>query len=419
MNRLVFGSLAALAALGAAAAPEISNIAISQNRTRKLVVTYTLSADAIVAMEVLTNGVSIGDAPLSAGLSGDAFKAVKAGSRTIAWDVLKAWPDVVASDFKVRLTPIALAAAPAWMDIDLVAGETRFYERESQLVGGSYSNEAYKTSHLLLKRVPAAGRPWHMGGNAAIGGTQGGRWKNPHVVTLSEDFYIGVFELTQGQARHWPNHPNYAAGGDSLPAGRISYVDARGANTVANWPDDGHFVAEGSLMKFLRDRSGHEVDLPTDAQWEFAARGYDELPLEGANWRNENTIRDEVMRLGWPSNNADHVAQEVGLKAANHFGVHDYIGNVSEWVLDWCETEIAPVAVVDPVGPTALSIDNGQATITTWKGGSETIGRCFRGGSAYYNYNMCLPCYRNWSADNTRNDFVGLRVCAPGTVVAR
>ena len=420
MNRFVFSSFAAFAVLGVTAAPEISDIHLSQDARRNLVVTYHLKEDAIVALDVLTNGVSIGDAPLSVGVTGDAFKAVKAGDHTIVWKARKAWPNQVASALSVRLTPIALAAAPTWMDINLAeGGETHFYERESQLIGGSYSNDAYKTSHLLLKRIPAAGRPWNMGGNFAVSKILGNRWKNVHVVTLSEDFYIGVFELTQGQAKYWPAHRNYADGNDKIAAGEISYVDARGANTDADWPKDGHFVADGSLLKFIRDRSGQDVDLPTDAQWDFATRSYDELPLECANWRNDNVIKDEVMRVGWPSNNAARVVREVGLKVANHYGLHDTVGNIGEWVLDWCETEIAPATVIDPVGPEAQSIgSNGQATITTWKGGSETVGRCFRGGCVNFDYNMCLPSYRNWQSDSARSNIYGVRVCAPGTVKA-
>ena len=105
-----------------------------------------------------------------------------------------------------------------------------------------------------------------------------GRWDGldmkQHQVTLTQSFYVGVFEVTQKQ---WSlvkggNPSQYL--GDCRPVERLSYGDIRGTSATggAGWPVYGHNVDNDSFMGKLRSKTGLLFDLPTDAQWEYACR---------------------------------------------------------------------------------------------------------------------------------------------------
>ena len=157
-------AVSAMLAGGVCAAPEITDVRIDQADNRKVTVSYHLSEPAIVMAEFMSGGESVGDEALRDGLAGDVFTPVAAGDRSFTWRPRKSWPDHTSADFKVKLTPTAVSDPPEWMVVDLVkGGGARYYDRESLLIGGSHSNAAYKSTHLLLKRIPAAGIPWRMG----------------------------------------------------------------------------------------------------------------------------------------------------------------------------------------------------------------------------------------------------------------
>lgn len=407
-------------ATAAFAVPSVSNVTLTQDAARRICVSYSLSEPAIVSAEFFADGVSIGDEPLRIGLSGDIFTPVGAGDHSFVWRPRKAWPGHTASAFSVQLTPIALAAAPVWMVVDLKNGGTRYYERESQLIGGSHSNAAYKTTHILLKRMRAAGIPWRMGGllGLASQGRQGGRWQNPHLVTLSEDFYCAVYELTQAQARlFYADLPEQKWSGDLLPAHNLSYEDLRGSSESANWPTDGGEVDDGTLLKSLRDISKQPIDLLTEAQWHFACGDAEEpRRVAGGGWTigNGQTLMD---KLGWTSENSDSSVHDVGGKAATPTGLYDMNGNGGELVLDWCETVMSPESVVDPTGPESQSVASGQATIGKYDGsGTESVGRCYCGGAYNTAWYYAISAYRNWWAATSRSAASAVRLGAPGTV---
>lgn len=397
------------------AAPTISNVTLGQDGARRVHVSYSLSEPAIVAAEFFADGESVGDEPLRTGLSGDVFRPVRDGVRSFTWNVRKAWPGRKVKAFSVRLTPIALASAPTWMDIDLENGGTRYYERESQLVGGSALDETYKTTHILLKRIRAAGVPWRMGGCPSLR-NQGGRWGNPHLVTLTEDFYCAVYELTQAQAGRFYPLAGQKWTGDFLPAHRLSYEALRGASDVANWPEHGHSVAEGSLLHILRRRCGQQIDLLTEAQWHFAAGvAADPRRFPGGGWGNDDGMA-VADACAWTAENSGGRLHEVGLKLANPFGLYDMNGNGGEYVLDWCQTVMSPASVVDPTGPSSISVSDGEADIPTHDGmATETVGRGYCGGCAQTAWNYAAATYRNWWKSSGESVYSAVRIGAPGT----
>jgi formylglycine-generating enzyme required for sulfatase activity len=159
------------------------------------------------------------------------------------------------------------------------------------------------------------------------GDTDCGHAEEPsHSVTLSKGFWIGQTEVTVGgykrfaaaTRRKMPSAPNFSGGwaNDSMPIVNVSWNDA---NDYCRW-------AGGRL--------------PTEAEWEYAARGGSPEARYGH--------LDEIAWYTWPG------MHEVGQKRANGFGLYDTLGNASEWVNDWYdEAYYQHSPSQDPSGPTS------------------------------------------------------------------
>lgn len=414
-------AVSAMLAGGVCAAPEITDVRIDQADNRKVTVSYHLSEPAIVMAEFMSGGESVGDEALRDGLAGDVFTPVAAGDRSFTWRPRKSWPDHTSADFKVKLTPAAVSDPPEWMVVDLVkGGGARYYDRESLLIGGSHSNAVYKSTHLLLKRIPAAGIPWRMGSATHAAEKYCGSRAVPHLVTLTEDFYLGVYEVTQDQVRKWnANWTFQFSGSGDLPAEKISYEDCRGATVGHNWPKDGHAVSDESFFGFLRNKSGQEIDFPTDAQWEYAARGGNPCLLFTGMF-NYPALDEIAWYSANSSNETGLVTHPVGLKKANPFGLYDVAGNVVEFCLDWCQDKLPPDNAVDPVGPVGsdeLEDHSYSTAVTPLSGGATFVtGRIVRGGAFFWNESFSTHAYRNYYGVKTRDQRCGLRVCAPAVL---
>ena len=215
------------------------------------------------------------------------------------------------------------------------------------------NDDTCRTTELWLRKIPAGtfimGSPDDEVGRLTT--------ETQHKVTLTQDYYIGVFECTQKQ---WElvmgsNPSDYK--GDCRPVEKVTYdmIRGTGAQTGAGWPIYSHEVDIESFMGKLQAKTGLVFDLPTEAQWEYACRAGTTTALNSG--KNPTSISsdsamDEVGRYYY--NQSDGMGgysqhTKVGSYLRNAWGLYDMHGNVYEWCLDWY-LNYGITAVWDPVG---------------------------------------------------------------------
>ena len=269
--------VAVLAAQASAAVPSVSDVTLSQDGlTRAVTVNYTLADEpAIITLDICTNGVSIGQSNVWA-IDGDANKVVQPGSRSLVWHPDKSWPNQkFASGDGIELTAVVTAWAtndpPMYLAADLVSGDVKYYTC-AEAVPGGVQDILYKTTSILMRRIYARGKAFMMGSPS----DEPGRWSSDaretqHEVSFSNDYYVGVYEVTQQQwnqiAGAWPAYHSNAACRPTRPVEFVTWALIRGAST--------YYPAEPlgtSFLGLLRTKTGLAFDLPGVAQWEYAAK---------------------------------------------------------------------------------------------------------------------------------------------------
>lgn len=179
----------------------------------------------------------------------------------------------------------------------------------------------------------------------------------PHSVTVS-GFKIGKFEITVGEYKKYckdtntklPEQPNWGWD-DQNPIVNVTYKDAV---AYCNW---------------LGEKYGGDWRLPTEAQWEFAARG----GTKSNNFKYSGS--DDLDEAGWYEDNSAEKTQDVGRKKPNELGIYDMSGNADEWCKDW-------------YGP------YNDTSQTNPKGAEFGESRLLRGGSWFDNSKYCHIAFR-------------------------
>lgn len=221
--------------------------------------------------------------------------------------------------------------------------------------------KTYTVNGVSFKMIPVAG------GTFQMGSTTGDSDEQPvHQVTLSS-FSIGETEVTQElwQAVMGSNPSSFR--GSKLPVENVS------------WNDCQTFITK------LNQLTGMTFRLPTEAEWEYAARGGNKC--KGYTYSGSNTIDN----VAWYDNNSSNKTHEVAMNNPNELGIYDMSGNVLEWCQD-------------------LYDSYGSRSQTNPKGPASGSDRVMRGGSWYGNATLCRVANRNSRAPTNTIDDFGLRL---------
>lgn len=217
--------------------------------------------------------------------------------------------------------------------------------------------------------------------------SESGRYKDEtlHSVTISRDFEMGATDVTQLQ---WflvmGYNPSYHK---SQQYCKDDYIEINGTAICPNNPveqvswDD----AQSFIQKLNAGNDGYAYRLPTEAEWEYAAR---------AGSQAAYSFGDDVGRLrdyAWYSDNNDNQSHAVGCRNANAFGLYDMYGNVWQWVQDFYDY-YPNSSVTDPSGASS---------------GSERAGR---GCGFFLSARHCRSASRSYGVVNARYDTVGFRL---------
>ena len=186
-------------------------------------------------------------------------------------------------------------------------------------------------------------------------------WEKPvHRVTLTNNYYIGKYEVTQALWKivMGSNPSNFK--GDNLPVENVS------------WNNCQKFISK------LNKLTGKSFRLPTEAEWEFAARGGNKS--RGYLYSGSNAIGD----VAWYEGNSSFMTHAVGTKQPNELGIYDMTGNVWEWCQDWYDS-YSSSPQTNPTGAVSGSyrVDRG--------GSWNCLARSCRASCR----DRCTPDYRN------------------------
>ncbi len=229
----------------------------------------------------------------------------------------------------------------------------------------TYDDEAYTDPETNMEFIPVTGGCYQMGDTFGDGSSDE---KPAHEVCV-DDYYIGKFEVTQGQWRtiRGNNPSSFSDCGDNCPVEEVSWNDIQ------------------DYIRILNQRTGKTYRLPTEAEWEYAARsGGKSEKYSGGN---------DLDSVAWYESNAGSQTHPVGQKQPNGLGIYDMSGNVWEWCQDWYDENYYKSNPKDnPQGPSSGSV------------------RVLRGGSWGYHATYSRAAFRSWFTPDLRSYNVGFRL---------
>ena len=236
-------------------------------------------------------------------------------------------------------------------------GAVRSFEQESYV-------QTYTVNGVSFKMIPVEGGTFQMGSDDSDAYSN----EQPvHQVTVSS-FSIGETEVTQElwEAVMGSNPSDFK--GSKLPVEKVSWYDCQ------------------TFIGKLNELTGKTFRLPTEAEWEYAARGGNKS--NGYTYSGSNTIGD----VAWCSSNSSSSTDPVATKAPNELGIYDMSGNVNEWCQDWYSSSYSSGSQTNPSGP------------------SSGFNRVTRGGSWYIIARRCRVSYRLYGDPTNSWGDCGLRL---------
>jgi len=352
--------------------PHVSNVQARQRSDKKVEVTYILSnapiGGATVSIKFSEDGGSTYTITPAAGtLSGAVGTGIGNGSHTIVWDA----PSTLPAEFYKTTMRAAVTA------IDPGGGG-----------GGTITITLPGGVNMELVHIPAG--TFLMGSPTDERGRQDDEIL--HQVTLTQGYYIGKYEVTQAQ---WQavmgSNPSWfkSCGGD-CPVEHVSWDDICGGTTGSDCTASS-FI--GKLNAYLGTT---KFRLPTEAEWERAARAGTEGPFSfdtsgNPNWDTGCGSFPEAEPYMWWCNNSSSQTHRVGSKQPNGYGLYDIHGNVWEWVADWYDS-FSSMPVTDPEGP------------------SSGAARVKRGGRYNYYARKARCAERSVDYPHVRKNWIGFRL---------
>jgi formylglycine-generating enzyme required for sulfatase activity len=326
MRKIVFQIILSVLCLSAQA-QKVLNVRAEQ-RGQEIVVLYSLETTFPCEVSLLLsqdNGVTWGS-PLK-NVSGDVGKNIAAGEKQINWKVLEERELLVGDKIKFKV---------------ITSGKKSFEPEMVFVEGGTFQ----------------------------MGSSSGESDEKPvHSVTISA-FNIGKYEVTQAQWKAvMGNNPSSFSGCEDCPVETVSWNDVQ------------------DFIRKLNVQTDKNYRLPTEAEWEYAAKGGKRS--KGYAYSGSNDLNS----VAWSKDNSGRT-HGVGSKQANEIGVYDMTGNVLEWCSDW----YGPYNNYSETNPTGAS--SGQY-------------RVLRGGSWFNFPNFCRSGLRNWIDQFYRLDYIGFRLVLP------
>ena len=314
-------------------------------------VTYDLDQPAQVTLLLSCDGGAT-YSPTPKALTGDVGDNVLPGHKKIVWNLLQ--------------------EASEW-DIE----QARFK------VVASKMNKEFIVNGVSFTMVFVEGGTFTMGATSEQGKDADKDEKPAHQVTLS-DYFIAQTEVTQGL---WKAVMGTTVSKQRDKADRSWHLRGEGDNYpmyYINWYECQEFV--NKLNSLLSSQLGDlRFALPTEAQWEYAARGGKKS--NGYKYSGSNTLSS----VAWYTDNSSDATHPVGTKSANELGIYDMSGNVREW----CQDSYGSYSKVAQTNPT---------------GASSGSDRVYRGGSWYQGAGECRVSRRISLSPADRYTVLGLRL---------
>ena len=227
-------------------------------------------------------------------------------------------------------------------------------------------SQTFTVNGVKFTMVPVEGGTFTMGATSEQGSDALEGEYPAHQVTLS-DYYIGQTEVTQALWKAVMGSNPSDSKGDNLPVEQVS------------WDDCQVFIQK------LNQLTGKQFRLPTESEWEYAARGG--RKSRGYKYAGDN----DIGLVAWYEDNSGNETHPVATKQANELGVYDMNGNVWEWCSDWYDGyQLSSQS--DPQGPSS---------------GSDRVGR---GGSFFFDARYCRVSNREYYTPDFRTFDLGLRL---------
>ena len=251
--------------------------------------------------------------------------------------------------------------AKAWLQ------EQKYKQSNSSSYGNNSGIETITIKGVQFKMVRVKGGTFQMGATSEQGSDAYDDEYPVHSVTLS-DYYIGQTEVTQ---ELWEavmgDNPSYFTGDNQCPVERVSWDDCQ------------------EFIKKLNRLTGKNFRLPTEAEWEYAARGGNKS--KGYKYSGSN----DADAVAWYNKNSGSKTQPVAQKQSNELGLYDMSGNVWEWCQDWYG-------------------DYTSRSQSNPKGANTGSDRVLRGGSWFDYARYVQVSYRHNCTPDTRFSGYGLRL---------